>query len=166
MTRRFKFILMLAILIGFLAGFVPSERAQAYWLTYYVAETSGTGEKWNGTGYNGHSYWYRQYCCGVYGLSWSSWYSAYHTPAAYHYWSAYIPNAQSNSKAWVYYTVSISRTVTINQQSYNNTWVSLGSNSTLQNQSSVCLDNGCVSGTICTGLEVIWDETQYRRWVD
>jgi hypothetical protein len=52
---------MIAVLLGFLAGFIPSGRVQAYWLTNYVAETYGLGEKWDRNGYNGHAYWYRQY---------------------------------------------------------------------------------------------------------
>jgi len=113
MIPRTKFILMLAVLIGFLAGFIPSERAQAYWLTNYVAESYGLGTKWDRGGYNGHAYWYRQRG-GVYGSSQSSWWSSYHSTAMYHYWSAYIPSALYTPKAVVIYSISLFRSVTIN----------------------------------------------------
>lgn len=87
MNRRFKFILTIAVLLGFLAGFIPSGRVQAYWLTNYVAETYGLGTKWDRGGYGGHAYWYRQYG-GVYESSQSSWWSDYHGIVTYHYWSA------------------------------------------------------------------------------
>lgn len=162
MNRRFKFILMIAVLLGFLAGFIPSGRVKAYWLTNYVAETYGLGTKWDRGGYGGHAYWYRQYG-GVYGSSQSSWKSGYHSTDMYHYWSAYIPSSLYTSKAVVRYGISLFRWVTINQNAYNNTWVYLGSNDTLQRQSSVTLGNGCVSGYTCNGLEVIWDHTRYLR---
>lgn len=165
MNRRFKFILMIAVLLGFLAGFIPSGRVKAYWLTNYVAETYGLGTKWDRGGYGGHAYWYRQYG-GVYGSSQSSWKSGYHSTDMYHYWSAYIPSSLYTSKAVVRYGISLFRWVTINQNAYNNTWVYLGSNDTLQRQSSVTLGNGCVSGYTCNGLEVIWDHTRYQYWVD
>ncbi len=78
MTHRFKFILMIAILLGFLAGFIPSGRVQAYWLTNYVVETYGLGTKWDRGGYGGHAYWYRQRG-GIYVSSQSSWWSQYHS---------------------------------------------------------------------------------------
>lgn len=165
MTRRFKFILMIAVLLGFLAGFIPSGRVQAYWLTNYVAETYRLGTRWDRGGYGGHTYWYRQYG-GVYGSSQSSWNSGYHSTDMYHYWNAYIPSSLYTSKAVVRYGISLFRWVTINQNAYNNTWVYLGSNDTLQRQSSVTLGNGCVSGYTCNGLEVIWDHTRYQYWMD
>lgn len=165
MSLRFKFILMIAVVLGFLAGFVPSEKVHAYWFTNYVAETYGLGTKWDRGGYGGHAYWYRQRG-GVYESSQSSWWSDYHGIATYHYWSAYIPSSLYTSKAVVRYGISLFRWVTINQNSYNNSWVYLGSNDTLQRQSSVTLGNSCVSGYACSGLEVIWDHTRYQYRVD
>jgi hypothetical protein len=165
MTRRFKFILILAVLIGLLVGFIPSEKVQAYWLTNYVGETEGLGPKWDRSGYNDHAYWYRQYV-GVYDPSQSSWWSDYHGTAMYHYWSAYIPSYLYTSKAVVSYGISLYRSVTVNQNSYNNAWAYLGSNDTQQYQSSVLLSNSCVAGYTCNGLEVIWDDARYQYWVD
>ena len=165
MNRRLKFILMIAVLLGFMAGFIPSGRVKAYWLTNYVPETYGLGTKWDRGGYGGHAYWYRQRG-GVYESSQSSWWSQYHSADMYHYWSAYIPNSLYASKAVVRYSISLFRSVAINQNSYNNTWAYLGSNDTLQRQSSVTLGNSCVSGYTCNGLEVIWDHTRYQYWMD
>jgi len=165
MAKRYKLIMLLAVMVGFLAGFIPSERAQAIWLSKTVGETYGLGTKWDRNGFNGHAYWYRQRSL-VYGSSQSSWWSDYHSTSMYHYWSVYIPSALYTPKAVVRYGISLFRSVTVNQNNYNNAWVYLGSNDTLQRQSSVVLGNSCVAGYTCNGLEILWDEALYRWWVD
>lgn len=74
MNRKLISSLFIALLISFFSGLFFPQIVQAYWTTpQYRTESSGSGTKYDGSGYNSHAYYYYQPGGGIYGYSWSNW---------------------------------------------------------------------------------------------
>ncbi len=155
---------ILRILLATIITFILTSTVSA---SYTISETGGYftqwGTKWDitSTGLYGHAYQYLQDTYAHNSASYGRWSVNSGEPSGQYYWWAYIPQNAGALDAIIDYHGNITKVV--NQESYANTWVYLGSNSG-NSSAYVDMDNSCVSGYICDWTrQVWWDDVLFHR---
>ncbi len=158
---------LLRILLASMTVFLLTSTVYA---SYTISETGSrfvrAGTMWDitSTGLYGHAYQYLQYAYSQNSPSSGSWFVNSGEPSGQYHWWAYIPLNKGTPDAIVDYQLKPTSTTTVvNQESYMNTWVYLGSISGTSS-SYVTMDNSCVGVLECDWTrQVWWDDLLFHR---